>query len=660
MKVHSIKFKEQISKMGRELDSKITCVLDGEVTVLSGEQLIAVTPSFQSSILKSVMKQLDIQSKVEIPIGTNLQYELGVKVRENEVEDYRENYDYVDFGNYIVHKVEKQEDTESYNVICYDKMLLSMVPYYDSGIQYPLSIRDYIQAVCDAIGIVFADKEKEFANYDKVVENELFLNEEGGNLGFTFRDVFDQLAQVTASTICLNLNDELEIRYINDTNDTIDDNFLKDINVKFGEKFGPVNSIVLSRAGQSDNIYLDIPESVEINGRKEIKISENQFMNFNNRNEFLPDILEKLAGLEYYTNDFTSTGICYYDVCDRYNVEVNGIAYPCIMFNNEILVTQGLEELIYTDMPEETQTDYNKSDKTDVKLNQVYIIVNKQTGEIEAMAKKVTEVSDGLGNVYTKEQANQLIANAETGVTNTFSEAGGNNILKNTNFSAKEVLEEGQKYEYWFGNVEKKSNANAVNDTAIILQEGSLYQEQKVSNGQYTLSFYYKKANPLANVSLKVNDKEYELTELDDFKLFQTGLKDDEGVYITESIIVTNNALKVEFITDINNSCEIYDIMCNVGSIKLAYSQNANETTTDTVNISKGITIISSETDVKFVANSRGIYTMPKNAEGTEEDISTKFTDEGLKTKSAVVENEAEIVGIRRQRVGNQIWDFMI
>ena len=104
MKVHTTAFKEQIKEMGRELDSIITY---GD-TVLGNEQLNAVTPSFQSSILKSVMKQLDVDSNVEIPIGTILKYEFGLKVNGE--------YEYLDFGNYVVYKVEKQEDLTKYNV----------------------------------------------------------------------------------------------------------------------------------------------------------------------------------------------------------------------------------------------------------------------------------------------------------------------------------------------------------------------------------------------------------------------------------------------------------------------------------------------------------------------------------------------------------------
>ena len=99
MKVHTNAFKEQIKEMGKELDSLIT--FDG--TELGAEQLNSVTPSFESSILKSAMKILEIDSNIEIPKGSVVNYKFGVKV--NGV------YEYLDFGNYIVYSVEKEEDT---------------------------------------------------------------------------------------------------------------------------------------------------------------------------------------------------------------------------------------------------------------------------------------------------------------------------------------------------------------------------------------------------------------------------------------------------------------------------------------------------------------------------------------------------------------------
>ena len=189
----------------------------------------------------------------------------------------------------------------------------------------------------------------------------------------------------------------------------------------------------------------------------------------------------------------------------------------------------------------------------------------------------------------------------------------------------------------------------------MLLQNGSLIQEQEVSNGNYSISFYYQKLNELANASVVINDVEYPLDSLS-IKQFYTGEKDNEtNEYITQPIVVNTGHLKIEFKCDTNNAVEIYDLMANKGTVKLAYSQNENETTTDTVNISKGITITSSNIDVIFKANADGIriYTMS----GT---LKTYFTDKGLTTKEAIIEDEAQIVGILRQKVGDQIWDSLI
>lgn len=191
--------------------------------------------------------------------------------------------------------------------------------------------------------------------------------------------------------------------------ETINEEYLKDINVNFGQKYGPVNSVVLTRGAESDNIYLQDENSIVQNGLCEIKIADNQIMNWNDRSDYLPDILEKLDGLEYYLNDFSSTGIAYLDLCDRYNIEVFENTYSCVMFNDELLVTQGLEENVHTDMPEETETDYTKADKTDRKINNVSLIVDKQEQKINALAEKIQDISNTISGtgVITLTECNQ-------------------------------------------------------------------------------------------------------------------------------------------------------------------------------------------------------------------------------------------------------------
>ena len=394
MKTHTNKYKEQIKTLGREIDAKITY---GNVE-LGGEELNSITPSFKSSILKSAMKELEIDSNVDIPLETEINLKFGVKVSGV--------YEYLDFGNYIVYKNEKQEDTKSYKITCYDKMLYSMKDYENLGITYPISVRNYIKALCTKIGLEFANATDTFPNYDKIISSELYLDSEGKSLGYTYRDVLDELAQVTASTICLNNQEQVELRYITNTNDTINEEFLKDVNVEFGKKFGPINSVVLSRAGGSDNVYLRDEESITANGLCELKIQDNQILNGNNRSDYLPAILDKVDGLQYYLNDFSSTGITYYDICDRYNVKIGTKTYSCVMFNDEIDITQGLVENIHTDLPKETQTDYSKSSKTDRMINQTNLIVDKQNQKIsgvisttEAQNQKISQVEQDISEI---------------------------------------------------------------------------------------------------------------------------------------------------------------------------------------------------------------------------------------------------------------------
>ena len=293
------RFKENLIELGRELRGVITY---GNTTL--EEEIYSITPHYNADLLKSVMKQLDIELSVDIPLNTIINCQIGIKVNNN--------YEMLNYGNYVVYKSEKQEDTNTYKLTCYDKMLYSMKKNEKLEIEYPISIKDYLNAVANKIGLSVATTT--FYNENMKIPSELYLGQD-----YTYRDILDEIAQATGSIICLNENDEIVVKYPTKTNDTIDEEFLKDVNVDFGQMYGAINTIVLSRSGESDNIYY--PETLPENPI-EIKIKDNQIMNFNNRSDYLQGIYNALNGLYYYINDFTSTGILYYDVGDLYNVRI--------------------------------------------------------------------------------------------------------------------------------------------------------------------------------------------------------------------------------------------------------------------------------------------------------------------------------------------------
>lgn len=393
MKQHTIDFKNQLTELGRELRGVITY---NDVTL--EEEIYSITPHYNADLLKSVMKQLDIELSVDIPLNTIINCQIGIKVNEQ--------YEMLNYGNYVVYKSEKQEDTNTYKLTCYDKMLYSMKKNEDLGVEYPIKIKDYLIALGNKIGLSVANTT--FYNQDMKIPSELYLGQD-----YTYRDILDEIAQATGSIICLNENDEIVVKYPTQTNDTIDEEYLKDVNVKFGERYGAINTIVLSRSGGSDNVYY--PDPLPANPI-EIKIVDNQIMNFNNRSDYLEGIYNALNGLYYYINDFTSTGILYYDVGDLYNVRIGENTYQCLMLNDEVNVTTGIEEIIHTDMPEKSETDYSKADKTDMRINKTYLIVDKQNQEIEAVVKQTVDKTNPESTVNKVSRLNIRVGELESSI----------------------------------------------------------------------------------------------------------------------------------------------------------------------------------------------------------------------------------------------------
>ena len=626
MKTHTNRFKEEIGSFGRQIDSIITYQLNGVTQTITSENLNGVTPTFQGSILKSVMKQLDVDSNINIPIGTSINYKFGVLVDGK--------FEYLDFGNYVVYSSEKQEDYNSYKIVCYDKMLYSMKQNEDLGVTYPISVRDYLKALCNKLGLQFKNENDNFVNYSRMIKQELYVGQE-----YTYRDILDELAQVTASTICLDENDKLELRYIsNNAVDTINEEYLKDININFSKKYGKVNSIVLSRSGESDNVYLRDEESVQANGLCELKIVDNQIMNWNDRSDYLPEILDKLDGLEYYINDFVSTGIAYLELCDRYNVQIGDNTYSCVMLNDEIEITQGLVENIHTDMPEEAKTDYTKADKTDRRINETWIIVNKQEGNITSLTRKVETIETLQEDIYTKEQVNQLVQTAENGLINTFTISGGNNLLRNT---APWFMKSENTAEFWNGNLKQIVEPEATSGYAILIQNGTISQSVSLPTGTYSVSFKYKKLIDASEGYVRYNGKTFNLTET--------------SGEIHSSGEITNNQFIIEINSNSNDSFEIYDLILKHGSEglenMLVWTQNANESRSDTVQISEGITTTSSITDTKATMDSAGFIVRNK----TTGIAVMEATKTGGKFLDLTSTGKSNLSGLLVQKVGSKI-----
>ncbi len=171
---------------------------------------------------------------------------------------------------------------------------------------------------------------------------------------------------------------------------TIDEMYLSQDDVTIGKKYF-INSLVFSRAEESDSIYRKDNESITQKGLSEFKISDNQILSTNNRADFIDELWNYLKNLEFYTFDVKSTGIMWYDVADKFIIKAHNNTYPVVLLNDETTVDQDIEEHLYADEPKESETDYKCASETDKKINQTNLRVDKQNQKIEGL---ITQIGD--------------------------------------------------------------------------------------------------------------------------------------------------------------------------------------------------------------------------------------------------------------------------
>lgn len=421
-------------------------------------------------------------------------------------------------------------------------------------------------------------------------------------------------------------------------------------------------------------------EGIQQYGENYLILNDNPFAyTMGKRQELVNNILEQVKGLGYSSFESKFSFKPYLQIGDTIKFKnKNGDLIDSI-----ILKLDTDYENITLSAPSiaDASVDYVVNDTEQI-ARRAEVIANQATGEVQIITNQVRDIgntvesnyqqiTENFNNYYTIDQTNQMIINSQNGITNRFSEAGGNNIFRNTGLWFEEKKETNlytypnnelypsnetysgavAMYEYWTGYAKRESEDNAVNGNAIIVQAGSFIQEQEVPNGNYSISFYYQKLKQFVTASVIINDIEYSLDSME-VKQFYTGEQNTEtGEYITQPIVVNSKRLKIEFKSNMNDGLKVYDLMANKGNMKLAYSQNENETTTDTVNISKGITITSTNMETIFRANADGIRILTLSG-----NVVAYFTDKGLSTKELIVENEAQIVKTLWQEVGDQTW----
>ena len=533
-------------------------------------------------------------------------------------------------GTFIVTDVSDSDTFESVNVTAYDYGLKFAEPYitklnYSNG---NITLFQVIQEICTNCEVELENTS--LPNGTFIVDSNQFVN------GEQYGDVVAQASGINGMFATINSNDKLEFIFTNETNEIIEDY------VELDDKRDtqPITSVLIATSEDLETAGAVKKDQTLINqyGEHWLKVYSYGFAYSTIKCQQLVEaIFNQVKGFGYSSFKSEYSFLPYLSLGDKIKFKTkDGKIVDSIILKYETSydeITFEAPSIINTAVDYELpETPENIAKKAMIKVNQI-------DGEVIINTKQINEIGEKLNNnYYEKEQVNQLIQTAENGLINTFASSGGNNLLRNT---APWYMKSENTGEYWTGNLKQIVEPEATSGYAILTQNGTISQSASLPTGTYSVSFKYKKLIDASEGYVRYNGKTFNLTET--------------SGEIHSSGEITNNQFIIEINSNSNDSFEIYDLILKHGSEglenMLVWTQNANESRSDTVQISEGITTTSSITDTKATMDSAGFIVRNKTT-----GISVmEATKTGGKFLDLTSTGKSNLSGLLVQKVGSKI-----
>ena len=499
--------------------------------------------------------------------------------------------------------------------------------YDGSDLTYPATMLQVLQDICTKIGVElgstsFLNDDKQIAVYDNTV---------------TARTYIGYIAEQAGGFAVIGRDGKLYIKTFGEDTANIDINLFG--NFKWGDKFS-VSKVSYEDGTQNYKFGDETASTVYINQNNMYIVDSEQIEN----------IYNQIKDFEVYSFEGETIIDPAYDIGDILIIDGKKVIYQ-----GELEYAGKFKANIKSKIQAKTeQESMQTKSKSSEKIRRVQSQIDQAEGKITQLIQETSDVAEKANRIdSTVEGTTQTISSLNAslegvlgtinelkttieGLKNTLKTQGGSNLLRNS------VGAFGT--EYWKGNVSQYTDTdvfqNNVSKSSIFLANGDIEQNvAPIKNGTYNISFNFKKKVTASNVTVSINGEEKTL-DSEEWTLFE------------KIITISNNQFTIKFSSDTDNSCLISDLILIFGESRQTWSQNSNETNTETVQIGEGIRVDSTKTNTYTRIDSDGNRTFNKSSN----EVVTEQTDKGTKTNNLTVSTQAQITGLLQQKHGDQVW----
>lgn len=364
-------FKTAIKTEGRQLRAYIT---DGVDQITESDDLQTIRLKASGSICKTVMREASATYfGTHSYLDSTVNLGIGVVLPSTSVE-------YIDYGEFKVVEIEQNIGSGVTSAKMYDHMYDAM-QRWDLTPTYPITLLELVQAICTELGWTLGTLS--FANDDISIASDLWSESQ-----MTYRDILNQVAEASGSIIYFGNDDKLYFRTISaSVLETLTTNNL--MTLRLEPVYGELNSLVLSRMPQEDNIVEQDASSIATYGLNELKIINNYILD-SDRETYITPIFTVLDGIMYYPFEAETEGLGYFEIGDRIKVtDLASTEYEVLVMDIDLDMSGGFSEKISAPIPEQTTTPYDYAGFVGQTIKNTEIIVDKQQGEIDILSSEV-------------------------------------------------------------------------------------------------------------------------------------------------------------------------------------------------------------------------------------------------------------------------------
>ena len=311
----SDKFKEAMKKPVKTITASL--ILDDNTVITGQDKLIKITIDSSGHLFGTATSVINVEL-----FGTdyNLVDHTFSVIAKTLVDIENDTWEEANLGLFYVEESTADFEKKTTKIKGYDLMgKLAKTPYNSGTIQFPCTIKELINQLAERFEFIVDTNLDNLPNTTYQIPEDLYAKISN----CTYRDILGEIAGATATIAVFN-GKTLSFR---DSKKKPDEDEIWTYDnlktLKYKPKYGPVNSLVLARTPQEDNIAMSDNDSITNNGLTEVKLANNEILD-DDRRKLITPIFDSIKDFSHHPFEAETTGLGWHKPGDLVSAQAGG------------------------------------------------------------------------------------------------------------------------------------------------------------------------------------------------------------------------------------------------------------------------------------------------------------------------------------------------